>query len=52
MDATREQQSGQILAANARRLGAVARSYAAADDQQDLYQEIVLQIWRSLERYL
>jgi RNA polymerase sigma-70 factor (ECF subfamily) len=51
MDAARERQFEQILAANARRLGAVARSYAAAGDCQDLYQEILLQIWRSLDRF-
>jgi RNA polymerase sigma-70 factor (ECF subfamily) len=37
-----------ILETNKRRLAAIARSYASADDFEDLYQEMLLQIWKSL----
>jgi RNA polymerase sigma-70 factor, ECF subfamily len=40
----------QLLARNRGRLTAIARSYAR-DDADDLLQEILLQIWRSLDRF-
>ncbi len=40
-----------MLAANQRRLSAIARSYARGDDHRDLLQEILLQLWRSLDRF-
>ena len=40
-----------ILQTNDLRLRKIARKYAAADDFQDLYQEILLQLWRSLGKY-
>ena len=40
-----------ILGKNDLRLRKIARKYAAADDFQDLYQEILLQLWRSLGKY-
>lgn len=41
----------QILEGNKRRLAAIARSYAPTDDFEDLYQEILLQIWKSLDTF-
>ena len=38
----------QILEHNRRRMAAIARSYAAPEDQEDLFQEMLLQIWKSL----
>lgn len=40
-----------ILEKNKRRLAAIARSYAAAEDCEDLCQEILLQVWRSLDSF-
>jgi RNA polymerase sigma-70 factor, ECF subfamily len=40
-----------ILQTNDLRLRKIAKRYAAADDCQDLYQEILLQLWRSLEGF-
>jgi RNA polymerase sigma-70 factor, ECF subfamily len=40
-----------ILQTNDVRFRRIARKYAAADDTQDLYQEILLQLWRSLGKY-
>jgi RNA polymerase sigma-70 factor, ECF subfamily len=33
------------------RLRRIAKKFAAADDVEDLYQEILLQLWRSLDSY-
>jgi RNA polymerase sigma-70 factor, ECF subfamily len=41
----------RILEDNKRRLAAIARSYACPDDFEDLYQEILLQIWKSLDGF-
>ncbi len=41
----------QILESNKRRLASIARSYASADDQEDLFQEMLLQIWKSLDSF-
>jgi RNA polymerase sigma-70 factor (ECF subfamily) len=42
----RERLFEDILAANQRRIQAIARSYARGDDYRDLCQEILLQMWR------
>ena len=42
---------GHLLDRNKRRLVGIARSYAKGDEYQDLYQEILLQIWKSLDRF-
>lgn len=41
----------EIVAANQRRILAIARSYAYGDDYQDLCQEILLQMWRGLDGF-
>ena len=41
----------EVIEANGRRLMAVARSYADGEELKDLYQEMLLQIWRSLDRF-
>ncbi|MBT9393933.1 sigma-70 family RNA polymerase sigma factor [Hymenobacter sp. NST-14] len=42
----------EVLHAHQSRLRRVARTYCPdADDRQDLYQEIVLQLWRAWPRY-
>jgi RNA polymerase sigma-70 factor (ECF subfamily) len=41
----------ELLERNERRIVAIARSYASPSDVPDLIQEILLQIWRSLERF-
>jgi RNA polymerase sigma factor (sigma-70 family) len=40
-----------LVAANHRRLLAIARSYARGEEARDLYQEILLQLWRGFERF-
>jgi len=40
-----------IFQTNAARLRRIAMKYAPVDDVQDLYQEILLQLWRSLGKY-
>jgi RNA polymerase sigma-70 factor (ECF subfamily) len=41
----------QLLEKNKWRLAAVARSYASVDDAEDLFQEMLLQIWKSLDGF-
>ena len=41
----------ELLERNRARLARVARAYAPGADAQDLYQEILLQIWKSLDRF-
>ena len=41
----------RIVDANRRRLLGIARSYAKGTDVEDLYQDILLQIWRSLPSF-
>jgi RNA polymerase sigma-70 factor (ECF subfamily) len=48
---SREETFEGLLTANRRRLQAIARSYARAEAEQDLLQEILLQLWRSLDRF-
>ncbi len=40
-----------MLARNKRRLEAIARSYEPGNDWGDLYQEILLQIWKSFDSF-
>jgi len=47
----KRQQFEQLLEKNRRRFAAIARSYASADDAEDLFQEMLLQIWKSLDGY-
>ena len=47
----RESAFAHLLERNKRRLVSIARSYATGDEYQDLYQEMLLQIWRSLDRF-
>lgn len=41
----------EVLAANRRRILAIARSYTHGDEYQDLCQEITLQMWRGLDSF-
>jgi RNA polymerase sigma-70 factor (ECF subfamily) len=41
----------EIVEPNRRRLQGLARSFAAGADRDDLYQEMLLQIWRSLDGF-
>jgi len=47
----KQQQFELILVGNKKRLTAIAGSYASEEDRQDLFQEILLQIWQSLDRF-
>jgi len=51
MKSKRERQFEELLITSMRRLSAIARSYAHGDEEKDLLQEILLQIWRSLSRF-
>lgn len=51
MQQDNQQRFERILENNRRRLAAIARSYATADDFEDLYQEMLLQIWKSLDSF-
>jgi RNA polymerase sigma-70 factor, ECF subfamily len=42
----------EVFAANQRRILAIARSYAQGEEQRDLCQEILLQMWKGLEGFL
>jgi RNA polymerase sigma-70 factor (ECF subfamily) len=48
---SREETFASLLAANRRRLQAIARSYARGEAERDLLQEILLQLWRSLDGF-
>jgi RNA polymerase sigma-70 factor (ECF subfamily) len=48
---SREETFASLLAANRRRLQAIARTYARGEAEQDLLQEILLQLWRSLDGF-
>jgi len=41
----------EVVAANQRRIMAIARSYAPASERQDLCQEILLQMWKGLDGF-
>jgi RNA polymerase sigma-70 factor (ECF subfamily) len=48
---TRESRFQEIVDRGRGRFARIARAYAPAADAQDLYQEILLQIWKSLDRF-
>jgi len=50
-DTDKESRFERLLEANKRRLAGIARSYAAGDEWHDLYQDMLLQIWRSLDAF-
>lgn len=50
-DDAKERLFGELVAANRRRILAIARTYARADEQGDLCQEILLQMWRGLDGF-
>jgi RNA polymerase sigma-70 factor (ECF subfamily) len=41
----------EVVAANRRRIVAIARSYTRGDEYKDLCQEIMLQMWRALDSF-
>ena len=47
----REETFASLLRTNRRRLQAIARTYARGETEQDLLQEILLQLWRSLDGF-
>ena len=47
----RESTFHDIVARGRARFARVARAYAPGADAQDLYQDILLQIWKSLDRF-
>jgi RNA polymerase sigma-70 factor (ECF subfamily) len=47
----KEQLFEAMLEKNRRRLAAIAKSYEPGDDWRDLYQEMLLQIWKSLDSF-
>lgn len=50
-NSSREETFAGLLAANRRRLVAIARCYARGEAERDLLQEILLQLWRSLDGF-
>ena len=50
-DAAKEGLFDDVVAANKRRIIAIARSYARGDEQLDLCQEILLQMWKGLDSF-
>lgn len=51
VDEAKERLFEDVVAANRRRILAIARSYAHASECQDLCQEILLQMWRGLDSF-
>lgn len=51
MDDVRERSFQETLERSRLRLARIARAYAPGAEAQDLYQEILLQIWKSLDRF-
>jgi RNA polymerase sigma-70 factor, ECF subfamily len=49
--AEKEQRFQEVVEPNRRRLQGLARSFAAASDRDDLYQEMLLQVWRGLDGF-
>jgi RNA polymerase sigma-70 factor, ECF subfamily len=41
----------EVVAGNQRRIQAIARSYARGEEQKDLCQEILLQMWKGLDGF-
>ncbi len=50
-DDAKERQFEAIVTSNQRRILAIARSYAHGDEYRDLYQEILLQMWRGFDGF-
>ncbi len=50
-DGAKEQWFDEIVSANRRRIIAIARSYARGDECWDLYQDILLQMWKGLDGF-
>jgi RNA polymerase sigma-70 factor (ECF subfamily) len=50
-DGAKERLFEEVVAANQRRILAIARSFTRADEFQDLCQEILLQMWRGLDGF-
>ncbi len=50
-DDAKERLFEDVVAANQRRIMAIARSYARADECKDLCQEILLQMWKGLDSF-
>lgn len=50
-DIDKESRFEQLLEENRRRLASIARSYASGDEWHDLFQEMLLQIWKSLDSF-
>ncbi len=50
-DDAKERRFEHLVAANRRRILAIARSYSRADERGDLCQEILLQMWRGLDGF-
>lgn len=50
-DEAKERRFEDIVSANRRRILAIARSYARVDEQGDLCQEILLQMWKGLDGF-
>jgi RNA polymerase sigma-70 factor, ECF subfamily len=49
--ASSEHQFRELLARNRARWAGIARSYCGASERDDLLQEIMLQVWKSLDRF-
>jgi RNA polymerase sigma-70 factor (ECF subfamily) len=50
-DEAKERLFEDVVAANQRRILAIARSYARGDEHRDLCQEIMLQMWKGLDGF-
>ncbi len=50
-DAAKERLFDEVVTANRRRIIGIARSYARPNDQVDLCQEILLQMWKGLDTF-
>ncbi len=52
MDNTKENRFKQIVEENSRRINAICSYYSPnAEDRKDLYQEILVNIWKSLDKF-
>ena len=51
VDEAKERRFEEIVAANRRRILAIARSYARGDERRDLCQEILLQMWKGIDSF-
>jgi RNA polymerase sigma-70 factor (ECF subfamily) len=47
----KEHRFQQLVEANRKRLQGLARSFANGSDRDDLYQDVLLQLWRSLDSF-